>query len=384
MIAVVASYRQLVRRLSDRRRRLRGGQQEHRPPGRCRRGQRPARRLRDDGRGVGLRGRRQHHHAPFRRCTATRVRLALGFVVLLAAVNLRGVREAGHCIRRCPPTPFASGGVHHDRHRAGPGRTRRRAGCRSRRSYRRGCRIRATRSLGVARADASLALRAFSSGCTALTGVEAIANGVPAFRPPKASNAQITLLDDGRDSHRDVRRHHGPGPHCRTCASPRTRVTWSASVDCQHRPQRTVIAQRRRGAMFGGDELGRVLLHPGGHRADPGPGGQHRVQRLPATRLDPGAGPQPAPSAAHARATGWRTATASSCSRSRPALLIVIYQADVTRLIQLYIIGVFTSFTLGQTGHGAALEPRPAYGAGLRRAAPDHALPCHQRVRRVA
>src|SRR5262249_42442249 len=30
-----------------------------------------------------------------------------------------------------------------------------------------------------------LCLRAFSSGCTALTGVEAIANGVPAFKPPK-------------------------------------------------------------------------------------------------------------------------------------------------------------------------------------------------------
>ena len=32
------------------------------------------------------------------------------------------------------------------------------------------------------------------------------------------------------------------------------------------------------------------------------------------------------------------------------AALIAIYKADVTRLIQLYIIGVFTSFTLGQTG----------------------------------
>ncbi len=38
------------------------------------------------------------------------------------------------------------------------------------------------------------ALRAFSSGCTALTGVEAIANGVPAFKPPKAKNAQLTLV----------------------------------------------------------------------------------------------------------------------------------------------------------------------------------------------
>lgn len=38
-----------------------------------------------------------------------------------------------------------------------------------------------------------LALRAFASGCTALTGVEAISNGVPAFRPPKARNAATTL-----------------------------------------------------------------------------------------------------------------------------------------------------------------------------------------------
>ncbi len=39
-----------------------------------------------------------------------------------------------------------------------------------------------------------LALRAFASGCTALTGVEAISNGVPAFRKPKAHNAAMTLL----------------------------------------------------------------------------------------------------------------------------------------------------------------------------------------------
>jgi len=38
-----------------------------------------------------------------------------------------------------------------------------------------------------------LILRAFSSGCTALTGVEAISNGVPAFRSPEARNAAITM-----------------------------------------------------------------------------------------------------------------------------------------------------------------------------------------------
>ena len=38
-----------------------------------------------------------------------------------------------------------------------------------------------------------LLLRAFSSGCAALTGVEAISNGVPAFRKPKSKNAATTL-----------------------------------------------------------------------------------------------------------------------------------------------------------------------------------------------
>lgn len=39
-----------------------------------------------------------------------------------------------------------------------------------------------------------LILRAFSSGCTALSGVEAISNGVPAFKEPEAKNAATTLL----------------------------------------------------------------------------------------------------------------------------------------------------------------------------------------------
>jgi amino acid transporter len=39
-----------------------------------------------------------------------------------------------------------------------------------------------------------LLLRAFSSGCTALTGIEAISDGVPAFRPPESRNAGLTLV----------------------------------------------------------------------------------------------------------------------------------------------------------------------------------------------
>jgi len=39
-----------------------------------------------------------------------------------------------------------------------------------------------------------LVLRAFSSGCTALTGIEAVSNGVPTFKAPEARNAGITLV----------------------------------------------------------------------------------------------------------------------------------------------------------------------------------------------
>jgi amino acid transporter len=38
-----------------------------------------------------------------------------------------------------------------------------------------------------------LLLRAFSAGCTALTGIEAVSDGIPAFRPPEAHNARIVM-----------------------------------------------------------------------------------------------------------------------------------------------------------------------------------------------
>jgi amino acid transporter len=47
---------------------------------------------------------------------------------------------------------------------------------------------------GAAPLTIFLVLRAFANGCTALTGIEAISNGVPAFKPPEARNAAATLL----------------------------------------------------------------------------------------------------------------------------------------------------------------------------------------------
>ena len=51
-----------------------------------------------------------------------------------------------------------------------------------------------TAPVATAPVSAILILRTFSAGCTALTGIEAVSNGVPAFRPPQAKNAQKTLI----------------------------------------------------------------------------------------------------------------------------------------------------------------------------------------------
>ena len=55
-----------------------------------------------------------------------------------------------------------------------------------------------------------LLLRAFAAGCTALTGVEAVSNGVPALRPPEGRNAQTVMTWLGRALDRHVPGHHVP------------------------------------------------------------------------------------------------------------------------------------------------------------------------------
>jgi amino acid transporter len=47
---------------------------------------------------------------------------------------------------------------------------------------------------GIESLTVFLILRAFTSGCVALTGIEAVSNGVPAFRPPEARNARQVLV----------------------------------------------------------------------------------------------------------------------------------------------------------------------------------------------
>jgi amino acid transporter len=115
------------------------------------------------------------------------VELSLGSVVVLAGMNLRGVKESGRAF--AVPTYgfvlciYALLVVGFLKLAFGAGLTAESASYQIRE---------ATDTGGLL--TVFLVLRAFASGCTALTGVEAVSNGVPAFEPPKARNAATTLL----------------------------------------------------------------------------------------------------------------------------------------------------------------------------------------------
>ncbi|MGE5245873.1 MAG: APC family permease, partial [Betaproteobacteria bacterium] len=112
-----------------------------------------------------------------------RVELTLVFVLILMLGNLRGIRESGRIF--AVPTYFfviailcllAAGAWHVLAGSVHPVTT-----------------VRPIHPLGQT-LSLFLILTAFSNGCTAMTGVEAVSNGVPAFRPPESKNAAATML----------------------------------------------------------------------------------------------------------------------------------------------------------------------------------------------
>ena len=115
-----------------------------------------------------------------------RVEIALGFVALIMVGNLRGVRESGRIF--AVPTYFFIVSI---LGMLGLGAWRYFTGA-----------IAPPHELAHPATAASLLttfalLTAFSNGCTAMTGVEAVSNGVPAFRPPESRNAASTLVAMG-------------------------------------------------------------------------------------------------------------------------------------------------------------------------------------------
>jgi amino acid transporter len=189
-----------------------------------------------------------------------------------------------------------------------------------------------------------LLLRAFSSGCAALTGVEAISNGVPAFRKPKSRNAATTLLLLGVLA---VTMLLGI-----VVLSRLTHLTFvesssqiiSGPVDYV---QKTVTTQLG-AAVFG---EGSFLLYIVAAVTA-------LILFLAANTAFNGfpvlgsilAQDRYLPRQLHTRGDRLAFSNGIVFLAGFAIVLIVSFQAEVTRLIQLYIVGVFVSFTLSQAG----------------------------------
>ena len=209
--------------------------------------------------------------------------ICVGIVVLLTAVNLRGMRESGRAFA-APTYAFIAVvltmlGLGLYKILFGDGVTAESAGYP----------VHGADLTGAALVF--LVLRAFASGCTALTGVEAISNGVPFFRKPRSRNAAITLVVMGALAITHVLRGdpagHLGGREVRR-GPDRARAAGGLRAADGHRPAGHGGVRRR---------LVRVLLPADRHHAGAGPGGQHRVQRVPADGLGAGSRRLPAPSA---------------------------------------------------------------------------------------
>ncbi len=196
-----------------------------------------------------------------------------------------------------------------------------------------------------------LLARAFSSGCAALTGVEAISNGVPAFRKPKSRNAATTLLLLGMIAitmivsvvvlaNRMHVRYVDPAELDRL----HTRDGGPVPSDYD---QHTVIAQIAR-AVFDNFAPGfylvvavtGIILVLAANTAFNG------FPVLASILAKDGQLPRQLSS------RGDRLAYSNGILilALMAVALIVAFDAEVTRLIQLYIVGVFVSFNLSQLG----------------------------------
>ena len=272
------------------------------------------------------------------------VMVALALVFLLAAMNLRGVRESGRAFA-VPVYAFMAAiigmglyGVY--REVTGTLGRAPSAGLEL---------VPAEGQALTGMAATFILLRAFSSGCAALTGVEAISNGVPAFRKPKSANAAATLLLMGTIS-----------------------VCMLSSI---------IALSNWTGVQMGGEGYGQLVKD--GH-----PVGEEYVQDTVIGQLAktvfsdfsvgiyvvatvtgiililaantafngfPVLGSILAkdgylPRQLHTRGDRLAFSNGILILAVAAAALIVVYQAEVTQLIQLYIVGVFVSFSMSQTG----------------------------------
>ncbi len=273
-----------------------------------------------------------------------KVACAVGVIVLLTLMNLRGVRESG-TLFAIPTYVFVAGvflmiawgafrgGVLGDDMRAPTADFE----------------IKPEHPGLAGFALLFLLLRAFSSGCAALTGVEAISNGVPGFRKPKSRNAATTLALMGLlavtmfcgiialAGATDVRMAENPAKDLVHNGVP-------LGPDYVQDPVISQVAE----AVFGHGSLLFVVLAAA----------TALVLFLAANTAYNGfpllgsilAQDRYLPRQLHTRGDRLAFSNGIVLLAGAAALLVSIYGADSTRLIQLYIVGVFVSFTLSQTG----------------------------------
>ena len=180
-------------------------------------------------------------------------------------------------------------------------------------------------------AFAFLLLHAFSSGTAALTGVEAISNGITAFREPRSRNAGITLIWMAF-----------------ILGSLFVGISFLArQIHAVPSEEETVISQLAR-TIFDGEGLlylcvivgTTVILILAANTAFAG------FPRLSAMLANDGFMPRQLTYRGSRLVYSYGIISLGAIA----SLLIIVFQASVTRLIPLYAIGVFLSFTLAQSG----------------------------------
>ncbi len=250
-----------------------------------------------------------------------KVALSIGFVVLITLANLRGVRESGTLfavptygfilsIYALVITALAQCAV---------------GGCPD-------AVVPADHVQVGAAAGASLfvILHAFSSGSTALTGVEAISNGVPAFRRPQARNAAATLGMMGALS-----------------VSMFLGISFLASRGhAIPSESKSVVAQIADGTFHGGVPYYVVQVFTAAILILAANTSYQDFPRLSSIL----ARDRFLPRQFENRGDRLVFSNGVIVLAVLASLLIYVFHASLDHLIQLYVVGVFTSFTLSQSG----------------------------------
>ncbi len=188
-----------------------------------------------------------------------------------------------------------------------------------------------------------LVLRAFASGCTALTGVEAVSNGVPGFEEPKSRNAATTLLIMGLLA---TTMFAGItvlalAAHVHMAEDTAALVGFPAGEAQRTALSQIALATFGDGAMF--------FLLQGFTAAILVLAANTAFNGFPVLSSLLGRHGYLPHQLAH-RGDRLVFSNGILALAGLSAALIVAFNANVTRLIQLYILGVFLSFTLSQAG----------------------------------